>query len=206
MVFSQIEPGSSTPTILDPNKIKSWWRPTSWVLTGGSFRIPSKMTEELLVFVSYPLLGICTQRHKSKQYHVWWRWHSRYHRLRLVSAIVVINVSKVQAHQSLGPNREKSNELCGEDGHTATQNCRIRRNRKTPIASLPINRIKSKSVVADQHFPSTRNWDRTSFDFQRGSDSLKDSSEVFRLGHFVEENGRIVPRLSRIEVEEYWCE
>jgi hypothetical protein len=41
MIFSQIQPGSSTAAILDPNKIKSWWQPTPWVLTGGSFRIPS---------------------------------------------------------------------------------------------------------------------------------------------------------------------
>jgi hypothetical protein len=44
MIFSQIQSGSSTATILDPNKIKSWWQPTPWVLTGGSFRIPSEIS------------------------------------------------------------------------------------------------------------------------------------------------------------------
>ncbi|PMD28969.1 hypothetical protein L207DRAFT_574583 [Hyaloscypha variabilis F] len=41
--LDKIQPGSSTATILDPNKIKSWWQPRPWVLTGGSFRIPSKI-------------------------------------------------------------------------------------------------------------------------------------------------------------------
>ena len=42
MIFLQIQPGSSTAAILDPNKIKSWYQPTTFVLTGGSFRIGNK--------------------------------------------------------------------------------------------------------------------------------------------------------------------
>ncbi|TVY20232.1 hypothetical protein LARI1_G001642 [Lachnellula arida] len=41
--LDKIQPGSSTAIVLDPNKIKSWWQPTPWVLTGGSFRIPSNI-------------------------------------------------------------------------------------------------------------------------------------------------------------------
>ncbi|KAF8846898.1 hypothetical protein BDZ45DRAFT_682227 [Acephala macrosclerotiorum] len=35
----KIEPGSSTATVFDPNKIESWWIPEVFVLTEGSFRI-----------------------------------------------------------------------------------------------------------------------------------------------------------------------
>ncbi|TVY14151.1 hypothetical protein LARI1_G007777 [Lachnellula arida] len=42
--LDKIQPGSSTAMILDPNKIKSYWQPTPWVLTGGSFRIPSDIS------------------------------------------------------------------------------------------------------------------------------------------------------------------
>ncbi|KAH8653949.1 hypothetical protein BGZ60DRAFT_158476 [Tricladium varicosporioides] len=49
--LDKIQPGSSTATVLDPNKIVSWWQPTTWVLTGGSFRIRSKVSAVVIPLV-----------------------------------------------------------------------------------------------------------------------------------------------------------
>jgi hypothetical protein len=38
-----IDPTRFLYRYIDLNKIKSWWQPTPWVLTGGSFPIPSKI-------------------------------------------------------------------------------------------------------------------------------------------------------------------
>jgi hypothetical protein len=49
--FQQIKRDSSTIKVFDPNKFELYWVPETFVLTGGSFKIPPKTSAVMILLV-----------------------------------------------------------------------------------------------------------------------------------------------------------